>query len=100
MTWKRDLKRRVRQRQAETGESYVTALRHVRAAAPSEAPPMPPTPPTPISYLEMIDLTEVGAALGMQCPISMYPQLLGQLDVSTMLREVRSALAQPQLATM
>jgi hypothetical protein len=33
MTAKRDLKRRVRQRQARTGESYVTARRHVVAAA-------------------------------------------------------------------
>jgi hypothetical protein len=32
MTVKRDLKRRVRQRQARTGESYVTARRHVVAA--------------------------------------------------------------------
>ncbi|HSD90238.1 MAG TPA: FHA domain-containing protein [Kofleriaceae bacterium] len=32
MTAKRDLKRRVRERQARTGESYTTALRHVLAA--------------------------------------------------------------------
>src|SRR5688572_29621963 len=32
MTAKRDLKRRVRQRQARTGESYVTARRRVLAA--------------------------------------------------------------------
>jgi hypothetical protein len=32
MTAKRDLKRRVRQRQARTGEAYVTARRHVLAA--------------------------------------------------------------------
>jgi hypothetical protein len=32
MTVKRDLKRRVRQRQARTGEAYVTARRHVIAA--------------------------------------------------------------------
>jgi hypothetical protein len=36
MTVKRDLKRRVRQRQARTGEAYVTARRHVVAA---QAPP-------------------------------------------------------------
>lgn len=106
MTYKRDLKRRVRQRQAETGESYVTALRHVRAAAPAgdaelldaelfEAPPVPA-----ISYVEMIDLTEVGAALGMKCLITMDPALLGQIEVSAMLRQLRTALAQPQAATM
>lgn len=35
MTAKRDLKRRVRQRQARTGEAYVTARRHVVAASPA-----------------------------------------------------------------
>lgn len=37
MTAKRDLKRRVRQRQARTGEAYVTARRHVVAAQPPAA---------------------------------------------------------------
>lgn len=106
MTYKRDLKRRVRQRQAETGESYVTALRQVRAAVPGrdaelleaelcEAPPVPA-----ISYVEMIDLTEVGAALGMKCLITMDPALLGQLEVSALLRQLRTALGAPQLAMM
>src|SRR5262245_42299735 len=35
MTKKRDLKRRVRERQQQTGESYVTARRHVLAARPA-----------------------------------------------------------------
>lgn len=35
MTTKRDLKRRVRHRQARTGEAYVTARRHVVAARPA-----------------------------------------------------------------
>ena len=47
MTQKRDLKRRVRERQIRTGESYMTALRHVRgepadvaaAESPGGAPP-------------------------------------------------------------
>lgn len=40
MTAKRDLKRRVRQRQARTGESYVTARRRVMAArSPAGEPP-------------------------------------------------------------
>jgi FHA domain len=37
MTAKRDLKRRVRQRQARTGEAYVTARRHVVAATAASA---------------------------------------------------------------
>jgi hypothetical protein len=39
MTVKRDLKRRVRQRQARTGEAYVTARRHVVAAGKTEDEP-------------------------------------------------------------
>jgi hypothetical protein len=102
MTCNRDLKRRVRQRQAETGESYVTALRHVRAAAPDAPRPEPPPDPSmpPISYLELIDVTEIGAALGMQCEISMYPDLIDQVEIGAMLRQFRAALPQPQLAAM
>src|ERR1044071_4062074 len=37
MTVKRDFKRRVRQRQARTGESYVTARRHLMASRPAAA---------------------------------------------------------------
>ncbi len=37
MTVKRDLKRRVRLRQARTGESYVTARRHVVATRAASA---------------------------------------------------------------
>ncbi len=37
MTVKRDFKRRVRQRQARTGESYVTARRHMLANRPGSA---------------------------------------------------------------
>ena len=36
MTVKRDFKRRVRQRQARTGESYVTARRHMVASRPGD----------------------------------------------------------------
>lgn len=98
MTHQRDLKRRVRLRQAETGESYVTALRHVRAAVappPEAAPPMPP-----IDYLELIDISEIGAALGLACMITMHPRLLGRIEVGAMLGQLRTALAHPSLAVM
>jgi hypothetical protein len=47
MTVKRDFKRRVRQRQARTGESYVTARRHLLAsrAAAAGTPPDQAEPP-------------------------------------------------------
>jgi hypothetical protein len=100
MTCQRDLKRRVRLRQAETGESYVTALRHVRAAV-AEPPPSPePAAMPPIDYLELIDITEIGAALGMRCAITLHPNLLGEIEVASMLGQLRAALAHPSLAVM
>ena len=43
MTPRRDLKRRLRDRQAQTGESYTTALRHVQAQVHDlDAEPRPP----------------------------------------------------------
>lgn len=98
MTCQRDLKRRVRLRQAETGESYVTALRHVRAAV-AEPPPEPAAMP-PIDYLELIDITEIGAALGLRCAITLHPNLLGEIEVGAMLGQLRAALAHPSLAVM
>jgi FHA domain-containing protein len=47
MTKKRDLKRRVRERQAKTGESYVTARRRVVAAAARAPVTEPATEPEP-----------------------------------------------------
>jgi hypothetical protein len=77
MTRKRDLKRLARDRAARTGESYVTALRHVRARV---APPFP--------VLELADHTATGAALGMCCRISVHPALRDPERILTRLREV------------
>lgn len=83
MTDKRDLKRRVRDRQGQTGESYMTALRNVLEQRPrSNAVPV----------LEMVDISEVGAPLGMKCPIKMVPALVDQVDVAAMLMQLRDAL--------
>ena len=81
MTAKRDLKRRVRERQGRTGESYMTALRQVLDQRPSVVP-----------VVEMIDLSEVGAALGIQCRVRMAPVLAGRIDAVGALRRLREAL--------
>ena len=81
MTRKRDLKRRVRERQTETGESYVTALRRVRARRPGAFP-----------VLEMIDLTAAAAALGLRCRVSMTPQLAARVDGAHALARLRDTL--------
>jgi len=81
MTAKRDLKRRVRDRQARTGESYTTALRHVRDQRA-----------TPVPVLEMIDISDVGAALGLQCRIKLAPALADRIDAAAVLRKLLAAL--------
>jgi hypothetical protein len=81
MTERRDLKRRVRARQARTGEAYMTALRHVQA----ERPPAFPT-------IELIDLTELGAPLGLKCRVVMFPQVAERVDAAAMLVRLRDAL--------
>jgi hypothetical protein len=81
MTAKRDLKRRVRERQSRTGESYMTALRQVLDQRPSVVP-----------VVELIELSEVGAAMGIQCRVRMAPVLADRIDVVGALRRLREAL--------
>src|SRR5215831_17893452 len=78
MTAKRDLKRRVRDRQGRTGESYMTALRHVLDQRPSVVP--------------VVEMIEVGAAMGIQCRVRMAPVLADRIDAVGALRRLRDAL--------
>src|SRR5438067_1395515 len=108
MTAKRDLKRRIRERQAKTGESYTTARRHVLAArddddshdgpdAPGSTPkrdgvdeleatnPGTPALATPAQGLEVLDLTsraagEQAAAVGEGERLADPPQRLEPRD--------------------
>lgn len=93
MTEKRDLKRRVRERQARTGESYVTALRHVLGQREGGVP-----------VVELIDLTDIAAALGIKCRTVMAPSLVARVDPTAMLTQLRDALLttlrDPDLALM
>lgn len=76
MTDKRDKKRLVRERMERTGESYMTALRHVEAQRmPSETSIDPTASPDPIDYVELRDLTEIAAELSIRCRVVMYPSL-------------------------
>lgn len=81
MTAKRDLKRRVRDRQGRTGESYMVALRHVLDQRPNAVP-----------VVEMIDLSDVATALGIQCQARMAPVLAERIDAASALRRLRDAL--------
>ena len=85
MTWKRDLKKRVRERQAQTGESYTTALRHVLAQRSQQ-------PPAAVSVVEMVDLTAEAARLGLTCRAAMTPPRAALVDGTHALERVRGAL--------
>lgn len=77
MTKQRDLKCLVRDRQALTGESYMTALRHVRGQRPSSVP-----------VIELVDASDIGAALGIKCGVMMMPALARRVEVTAMLRQL------------
>jgi hypothetical protein len=83
MTAKRDLKRRVRERQAKTGEAYTTARRNVVGAVAK---------PDQIAVDELIDLTAEAAALGLSCKILMSQALATTVDPVRVLRSLRDAL--------
>lgn len=101
MTRKRDLKRRVRERQARTGESYMTALRHVLGEPPSPVSPVSPMPPVspvpsnataPIPVVEFTDLSDIAAALGIKCRVMVSPVLVERVDVAAMLAQLHHVL--------
>jgi hypothetical protein len=86
MTRKRDLKRRVRERQARTGESYVTARRGVVAQRESSSEP------TPIDVDVAIDVTEAAQALGLKCRVLIYERLARDVDPVRALAVLRDVL--------
>ena len=85
MTANRDLKRRVRDRQAQTGESYMTALHHVLAQRPGSIP-------SAIQTVEFVDVTEVAAVLGLKCRIAVSPALVHTIEVERTLERFRDTL--------
>jgi len=82
MTQKRDLKRLVRERQARTGESYVTAHRHVTAHRPTASIPV----------VELIDVSPQAAQLGMRGEVRAFPEVLARVDTDVALTRLRDAL--------
>jgi hypothetical protein len=83
MTAKKDLKRRVRERQAKTGESYATA--RARVTASTEKPPA-------IPVVELIDASEDAAKLGLQCDVLVSPGLAERIAPVRILERLRNAL--------
>jgi hypothetical protein len=77
MTKKKDLKRRVRARQAKTGESYTSALAHIREPRIPEAP----------------DATKEALAEGLSCTAVVTPELRAMGDLRPLFARVREVLA-------
>jgi hypothetical protein len=107
MTAKRKLKRRVRERQARTGESYVTARRRVLAAkaasslSRSAAVPGPADetfettlgePALSVPVVQLHDISSDAARLGFQCKIAMFPALGEVCERASVLAGLRDAL--------
>jgi len=91
MTRNKDFKRRVRDRQARTGESYMAAMRHVRDQAPA---------PTGIPVLELVELSPLAAELGLRCRVSIFPGVLEDVEPRALLTQLRDALERPDLEVL
>jgi hypothetical protein len=81
MTKQRDLKRLVRDRQSQTGESYMVALRHVRGPRGTSVP-----------VVEFVEVTDIGAAIGLKCRVLVLPELAERVDVTAVLQQLRAVL--------
>jgi hypothetical protein len=95
MTAKRDLKRRVRERAARTGESYVTARRHVVQADDAPAAALAPAPAKSapaMEVVELLDLTADAAQLGLRCRVFMPPSIAAAADPAVVLARLRDVL--------
>lgn len=93
MTAKKDLKRRVRDRQARTGESYAAARAQVVTQKPEPEPEPAPAPSeSAIPVEELIDLTPQAATIGIKCRVAMSSRLTGRIDPAKTLLRIRDAL--------
>jgi hypothetical protein len=101
MTKKHDLKRRVRDRQAQTGESYTAARRQV-VGAEDEAELPDPTSESTVPVFELVDVTEQAAKLGFKCRILMFPSLVEAVAPAVVLGSLHKVLVatDPETARM
>ncbi len=86
MTAKKDLKRRIRERQAKTGESYTAARAQVIAQREDDdnAGAFP--------VVELIDATVIAADLGLKCDVLVSPTLAKQIAPGRAIEKLRDAL--------
>jgi hypothetical protein len=81
VTDRRDFKRRVRARQAQTGESYTEAHKQVTAARPRA-----------MSVVDLRDISDAAARMGFECAVTAQDELLARVPAETLLRRLHSVL--------
>jgi hypothetical protein len=81
MTAKRDLKKRIRARQARTGERYTTARDRVLGARPA-----------PVPVVELVDASAEGARVGWKCRVLVFPDLARGLDPGLAVKRIHEVL--------
>lgn len=96
MTQHRDLKRRIRDRMAKTGEAYVTARLRVLAAREEEAREPASAASAVFDVVEPVDVSEDAGALGLRCRASIFPKLSARVDAVTVLTRLRDALVETE----
>jgi hypothetical protein len=88
MTFRRDLKRRIRERQERTGERYTTARAHVVGDMQQ-----PPPFSVPIPVVELHDFTEHARAAGLACPVRVTSSLQRSAShIPAVLEQIRRIL--------
>lgn len=86
MTFRRDLKRRIRERQELTGERYTTARAHVLAAQARSGRPSS-------LVIELHDVSQQARAAGLVCPVEVTPALQrARRELPALLAQLRRIL--------
>jgi len=91
MTAKRNFKRRVRDRQAQTGERYTAARRRLLADRSGATDPAE-SAERAVPVVELHDATVAAARLGFRCRISLFPALADRAEPEAVLAGLRDAL--------
>jgi hypothetical protein len=92
MTFRRDLKRRIRERQERTGERYTTARAHVLGDMGQQQPSFP----VPIPVVELHDVSEQARAAGLACPVRVTSSLQRSASqIPAVLEQLRRILLGP-----
>jgi hypothetical protein len=96
MTAKRNFKRRVRERQARTGESYTAARAKLLAARAAslgdDSAVRADASPAVVPVVELVDISAEATRLGFACRVAMFPALVKRAEPASVLATLHAAL--------